>query len=106
MKKRIALDFNKDKLTAYNIFRIASTTNDYKKSEIGSCKNSYHSDDELNQIVIDSNYAKKIKDAIKNDAEILLKLEGDKRYGINKMTIRNSNLTLIIMGVVNCNIIE
>lgn len=105
-EKRIVLDFNKDKLTAYNIFRIAGTTNDYKKSEIGTCNSNYHSDDELNQIVIDSNYAKKIKDAIKNDAEILLKLEGDERYGLNKMTIRNSNLTLIIMGVVNCNIIE
>ncbi|MEE3418428.1 MAG: hypothetical protein VZQ62_03785 [Methanosphaera sp.] len=105
-EKRIVLDFKKDKLTAYNIFRIAGTTNDYKKSEIGTCNSNYHSDDELNQIVIDSNYAKKIKDAIKNDAEILLKLEGDNRYGINKITIRNSNLTLIIMGVVNCNIIE
>lgn len=93
-------------MTAYNIFRIAGTTNDYKKSEIGTCNSNYHSDDELNQIVIDSNYAKKIKDALKNETEILLKLEGDERYGINKMTIENSNLTLIIMGVVNCNIIE
>ena len=105
-EKRIVLNFNKDKLTAYNIFRIAGTTNDYKKSEIGTCNSNYHSDDELNQIVIDSNYAKKIKDALKNETEILLKLEGDERYGLNKMTIRNSNLTLIIMGVVNCNIIE
>lgn len=105
-EKRIVLNFNKDKLTAYNIFRIAGTTNDYKKCEIGTCNNSYYSDDELNQIVIDSNYTKKIKDTLKNESEILLKLEGDKRYGINKMTITNSNLTLIIMGVVNCNIIE
>lgn len=105
-EKRIVLDFNKEKLTAYNIFRIAGTTNDYKKCEIGTCKSCYHSDNELNRIVIDSNYAKKIKDAIKNDAEILLKLEGGERYSINKMTITNSNLTLIIMGVVNCNIIE
>jgi len=104
-EKRIVLDFKKDKLTAYNIFN-AGTINNYKMSEIGTCNSNYHSDDELNRIVIDSNYAKKIKDAIKNDAEILLKLEGDKRYGINKMTIRNSNLTLIIMGVVNCNFIE
>lgn len=105
-EKRIVLNFNKDKLTAYNIFRIAGTTNDYRKNEIGTCNSSYHSDDELNQIVIDSNYAKKIKDTLKNETEILLKLEGDERYGLNKMTIRNSNLTLIIMGVVNCNIIE
>jgi len=104
-EKRIVLDFKKDKLTAYNIFN-AGTINNYKMSEIGTCNSNYHSDDELNRIVIDSNYAKKIKDAIKNDAEILLKLEGDKRYGINKMTITNSNLTLIIMGIVNCNFIE
>lgn len=105
-EKRIVLNFNKDKLTAYNIFKITGTINDYKINEIGTCKNSYYSDDELNQIVIDSNYAKKIKDTLKNETEILLKLEGDERYGINKMTITNSNLTLIIMGVVNCNIIE